>query len=216
MNQAVCLYEFGTSKSISFPACQTNCFTGKGYGLYEIDIPFQFDGRDGTMTATYGDASPQALVLQVYSSSRISIGNLAPILAPKVFCCYINGHGEEATCPADGGPEEECSDTKCFCTNTTARYFFHPSNIDWRWASIDDGINYVIDLHPFLNHASEQRLKDAGLDDSVVTHTSGLVGLCLAAGGKAECYQYECDGYCSLKCECSIPHYIDNQDPCFK
>jgi hypothetical protein len=76
---------------------------------YGIEIPFQFDGRDGTMTATYGDASPQALVLQVYSSSRISIGNLAPILAPKVLCCYINGHGEEGTCPADGGPEEECN-----------------------------------------------------------------------------------------------------------
>jgi hypothetical protein len=87
---------------------QTNCITGKGHNLYGIDIPFQFDGRDGTMTATYGDATPQVLVLQVHSSSRISIGNLAPILAPKVLCCYVNGHGEEATCPADGGPEEEC------------------------------------------------------------------------------------------------------------
>jgi YD repeat-containing protein len=82
---------------------------------YGIEIPFQFDGRDGTMTATYGDASPQALVLQVHSSSRISIGNLAPILAPKVLCCYINGHGEEATCPANGGPEEECEDGEGDC-----------------------------------------------------------------------------------------------------
>ncbi|MDD4614347.1 MAG: hypothetical protein PHI40_02935, partial [Caldisericia bacterium] len=87
------------------------------YNPYAIEIPFQFDGRDGTMTATYGDATPQALVLQVYSSSRISIGNLAPILAPKVTCCYINGYGEEATCPANGGPEDECSGGDGDCGN---------------------------------------------------------------------------------------------------
>jgi hypothetical protein len=216
LNQTVCLYEFGTAERASSPSCQVNCFTGEAYNPYGVEIPFQFDGQDGTMTATHGDATPQGLVLQVHSSSRISIGNLAPIQASGAMCCTLYGEGEEATCPADGGPEEECSDSKCNCTNTTARYFFHPSNMDWRWAYITDGINDVIDLHPFLNQASEQRLKDAGLDDSVVTHASGLVGSCLAAGGKAECYQYECDGYCSLKCECSIPHYIDNQDPCFK
>ena len=55
---------------------------------------------------------------------------------------------------------------------------------------ITDGKNYVFDSHPFLNQASEQRLKDAGcLDDSVVGHTSMLVGQCLAAGRNAECYQ---------------------------
>jgi hypothetical protein len=103
---------------------QTNCITGKGHNLYGIDIPFQFDGRDGTMTATYGDATPQALVLQVHSSSRISIGNLAPILAPKVLCCYVNGHGEEATCPANGGPEEDCSEGyECPCPHVRGTHY---------------------------------------------------------------------------------------------
>ncbi|HPJ12036.1 MAG TPA: hypothetical protein PLE09_04620 [Caldisericia bacterium] len=54
MDQTVRLCDFDTSKSTSFPACQVNCFTGKGYNPYGIDIPFQSDGRDGTMTATDG------------------------------------------------------------------------------------------------------------------------------------------------------------------
>ncbi|MDD4615214.1 MAG: hypothetical protein PHI40_07430 [Caldisericia bacterium] len=41
MNQAVRLYEFGTSMSTSFPACQINLFTRKVYNLYGIEIPFQ-------------------------------------------------------------------------------------------------------------------------------------------------------------------------------
>jgi hypothetical protein len=35
LNQAVRLYEFGTSKSTSFPACQTNCFTGEASAIYD-------------------------------------------------------------------------------------------------------------------------------------------------------------------------------------
>jgi YD repeat-containing protein len=85
------------------------------YNLYGIEIPFQLDGRDGTMTATYGDATPQGLVLQVHSSSRISIGNLAPIQASGAMCCTLYGEGEEATCPADGGPDEECSESYDDC-----------------------------------------------------------------------------------------------------
>jgi hypothetical protein len=115
LNQTVCLYEFGTAERASSPSCQVNCFTGEAYNPYGVEIPFQFDGRDGTITATYGDATPQGLVLQVHSSSRISIGNLAPIQASGAMCCTLYGEGEEATCPSDGGPEDDCEDNGCQC-----------------------------------------------------------------------------------------------------
>jgi hypothetical protein len=31
------------------------------------------------------------------------------------MCCTLYGEGEEATCPADGGPEEECEDGEEDC-----------------------------------------------------------------------------------------------------
>jgi hypothetical protein len=54
LNQVTRLYEFSTAEKAPFADCQVNFFTGKGHNLYGIDIPFQFDGRDGTMTATDG------------------------------------------------------------------------------------------------------------------------------------------------------------------
>jgi hypothetical protein len=94
------------------------------YNSYGIEIPFQFDGRDGTMTATYGDATPQGLVLQVHNSSRISIGNLAPIQASGAMCCTLYGEGEEATCPADGGPDEDCSEgDECPCPHVRGTHY---------------------------------------------------------------------------------------------
>ncbi len=57
MDQTVRLCDFDTVERKIFTSCQVNCFTGKGHNLYGIDIPFQFDERDDTMTATYGDAT---------------------------------------------------------------------------------------------------------------------------------------------------------------
>jgi hypothetical protein len=48
------LCEFGVVDRSFFSTCQTNFLTGEAYNPYGIDIPFQFDKRDGTMTATDG------------------------------------------------------------------------------------------------------------------------------------------------------------------
>jgi len=178
---------------------------------YGIEIPFQLDGRDGTMTATYGDATPQALVLQVHSSSRISIGNLAPILAPKVLCCYINGHGEEASCPADGGPEEECEEDsgECNC-DENVMFNFSESNLDFEKGK--DGR-----IYGSINERRKQSLRDYGFNESVVNMVSYRVGTCLSLGGVATCYPYECNGFCSMKCECTVAvegFDLSNMDPC--
>ncbi|MDD4029273.1 MAG: hypothetical protein PHI40_02915 [Caldisericia bacterium] len=50
MNQVVSLYEFGTVERAFSPAGQTNCFQGQAYNPYGIEIPFQFDGRDRTIS----------------------------------------------------------------------------------------------------------------------------------------------------------------------
>jgi hypothetical protein len=34
----------------TFHACQVNCFAGEAHSPYGIEIPFQFDGRDRTMS----------------------------------------------------------------------------------------------------------------------------------------------------------------------
>ncbi|HPJ13150.1 MAG TPA: hypothetical protein PLV00_07175 [Caldisericia bacterium] len=54
MDQTVHQCDFDTVERKIFTSCQINCFIGKDYCLYGIDIPFQFDGQDGTMTATDG------------------------------------------------------------------------------------------------------------------------------------------------------------------
>ncbi|MCK5849034.1 MAG: hypothetical protein KAH01_07565, partial [Caldisericia bacterium] len=189
------------------------------YNPYGVEMPFQYKGRDGTVTPTYGGATPLNVDMQVLSGSSINVNNTTPLQANSKFCCYIDGYSEDPTSPVDDGAEDDCDDSSCSCQNMNARYFFHPSNIDWV-PGIDtkpDGTPYLT-LVSKLNQKSEQRLRDSGLDEDVVNRTSRIAGLCLEAGGKAECYQYECDGYCGMKCECSVPteDNIDNQDPCFK
>ena len=50
LNQTVSLCEFGTTEKAFSPAGQVNCFQGEAYNPYGIEIPFQFDGRDRTIS----------------------------------------------------------------------------------------------------------------------------------------------------------------------
>ncbi|MCK5847604.1 MAG: hypothetical protein KAH01_00230, partial [Caldisericia bacterium] len=85
------------------------------YNPYGVEMPFQYKGRDGTVTPTYGGATPLNVDMHIYSGSRISIGNLAPVQAPDKLVCYIDGYSEDPMSPVDGGSEDDCDDEEDDC-----------------------------------------------------------------------------------------------------
>jgi hypothetical protein len=123
------------------------------YNPNQIEIPFQFDGRDGTVTPTYGGATPINIDIQIKNGQSFYFRNTKPLQAMRIFKCYVNGYSPDPMSPADGGPsdgcneEEECGpecdelNTDSCCKHKKGSAFRYICFAAEEWAEDDDKSN---------------------------------------------------------------------------